>query len=140
MATARTLANEGYFVYGVYNSNETEAEKLKKELGNMEIFQCDFSNRTNTLSLISKLKDIKFYGLVNCAGIFIGTDFENLDMKTWENTFEVNLHTPLLLSQGLKDNIEDGGAIVNISSTDGMTGAVAGIAYSASKAALINLT
>ena len=139
-ATAKALVNEGYFVYGVYNTNKSEAEKLKKELDNVEIFQCDFSKRENTLSLISKLKDVKLYGIVNSAGVFLDIDFDNLDMKAWENTFEINVHTPLLLSQGLKDNLEDGGAIVNISSTDGMVGSVAGMAYASSKASLINLT
>lgn len=139
-ATAKVLVDEGYFIYGVYNTNKSEAEKLKKELNSIEIFQCDFSKRENTLSLISKLKDIKFYGIVNSAGVFFDIDFDNFDMKAWEDTFEVNVHTPLLLSQGLKDNLEDGGAIVNISSTDEMVGSIAGMAYSSNKASLINLT
>lgn len=139
-ATAKVLVGKGYFVYGVYNTNETEAEKLKKELGNVEIFQCDFSDRDNTLSLISKVKNVKFHGIVNSAGVFLDIDFDNFDMKAWEDTFEINVHAPLLLAQGLKDNLNDGGAIVNISSTDGMVGATAGMAYSASKASLINLT
>jgi len=139
-ATARALVDDGYFVYGIFHTNKTEAENLKKELGEVEIFQCDFSNRDNTFSLISKLKDVRFYGIVNCAGVFLDIDFDNLDMKVWEETFEINVHAPLLLSQGLKDNIEDGGAIVNISSTDGMVGSVAGMAYASSKASLINLT
>ncbi|MFH1827067.1 MAG: SDR family NAD(P)-dependent oxidoreductase, partial [bacterium] len=60
-ATAKVLVDEGYFVYGVYNTNEnkSKAEKMKKELKNVEFFQCDFSERKNTLSLISKLKDVK---------------------------------------------------------------------------------
>lgn len=139
-ATARVLVDEGYFVYGVYNTNKPEAEKIKKELKNVEVFQCDFSERKNTLSLISKLKDVKFYGIVNCAGVFLDIDFDNFDMKAWEDTFEVNVHTPLLLVQKLKNNLEDGGSIVNISSTDGMVGSTSGVAYAASKATLINLT
>ena len=139
-ATTKMLVDEGYFVYGVYNTNKSEAEKIKKELNNVEIFQCDFSNRDNTLSLVSKLKDIKFYGIVNSAGVFLDIDFDNFDIKAWEDTFEVNVHTPLLLVQGLKNSLEDGGSIVNISSTDGMVGSALGIAYAASKAALINLT
>lgn len=137
---ARVLVEEGYFIFGVYNTNKTEVEKLKKELGNIKLFQCDFSKRKNTLSLISKLQKIKFYGIVNSAGIFLDIDFDNFDMKVWEDTFEVNVHTPLLLAQGLKNNLENGGSIVNISSTDGMVGSMSGMAYSSSKASLINLT
>lgn len=62
------IANEGYFVYGVYNTNKSEAEKIKKEL--------------------------KF------------------DMKAWEDTFEINVHAPLLFAQKLKNNLEDIGLVM----------------------------
>lgn len=139
-ATAKLLVEEGYFVYGVYNTNQKEAQKLKMELKNIEIFQCDFSNEKNTRQLISDLKDVPLHGIVNSAGVFLPADFEDLDIKNWRKTFEVDLVAPLLIVQGLKENIQDGGSIVNISSTDAMVGAVSGMAYSASKAALINLT
>ena len=139
-ATSKVLVDEGYFVYGVYNTNKAEAEKLKKDLHNIEIFQCDFADRKNTLSLIEKIKSVKFNGIVNSAGVFLDIDFENFDMKVWEDSFEINVHAPLLISQGLKDSIVEGGSIVNISSTDGMVGSVAGMAYSSSKASMINLT
>ncbi len=61
-------------------------------------------------------------------------------METWDKTFEVNVNAPLLIAHTLRNNISGGGVIINISSTDGLNGAVASIAYSASKAALINLT
>jgi len=139
-ATAKLLVKEGLFVYGVYNTNKEKAEKLKKELKNIEIFQCDFSKREDTKALIQKLKDVRLQGIVNSAAVFIPADFEDFDMGVWEKTFEINLNAPLLLIQGLKNNIEKSASIVNISSTDGMIGAVSGIAYAASKAALINLS
>jgi len=139
-AVAKLLVNEGYFVYGVYNSNKPQAENLKKALKNIEILQCDFTNRDKTLELIKKLKNVRLNGIVNSAGVFLPIDFESFDMSLWEKTFEINLNAPLLLVQGLRNNLEEGAAIVNIASTDGMVGAVSGIAYAATKAALINLT
>ncbi len=139
-AIAQLLVKEGYFVYGIYNTEKEEAEKLKNELKNLEIFQCDFNNRENTKSLIQTLSKFHFNGIVNSAGVFISIDFNNFDMKEWDKTFEINLNTPLLLIEGLKANLEEGTSIVNISSIDGLTGAITGIAYSATKAALINLT
>lgn len=139
-ATARLLVNEGYFVYGVYNSNANEAQKIKEELKNIEMLQCDFSKRVETLRLTEKLKDIRFHGVVNSAGIFLPIDFEDFDIDLWDKSFEINLNAALLLVHSLKDNIDEGGSIVNIASTDGMIGAVSGIAYAATKAALINLT
>lgn len=139
-ATARLLVDEGYFVYGVYNTHKDDAEKLKREIKNVEIFQCDFSDRKNTERLIKQLKGLSFHGIVNSAGVFFPIDFENFEMEIWEKTFEVNVNAPLLLVHGLKDQLENGASIVNISSTDGMVGSISGLAYSASKAALINLT
>jgi 3-oxoacyl-[acyl-carrier protein] reductase len=46
----------------------------------------------------------------------------------------------MLLTQGLQGNLKDGGAIVNIASTDGLIGSFSSMAYSVSKAALLNLT
>ena len=140
MATAKTLSKEGYRVIGIYNANQESAERLKKEFENVEIFACDFSKREQTLTLVDTLKYYSFCGIANCAGVFLGIDFQQFDMEIWRQTFEVNVHAPLLLVQGLKGNIEDGGSIVNIASTDGMVGSEVGLAYSASKAALINLT
>lgn len=139
-ATAQLLVKEGYFVYGVYNTEKEEAEKLKKELKNLEIFQCDFSDRKNTKVLIKTLSKFHFSGIVNSTGVFIPINFNNFDYKEWDKVLEINLTTPLLLIEGLKNNLEEGASIVNISSTDGMIGSISGIAYSASKAALINLT
>lgn len=139
-ATARLLVQKGYFVYGVYNTNKTEADKLTNELKNVKMFQCDFSNRHNTEHLVKELSGVMFDGVVNSAGVFVPIDFNNLKMADWDKTMEVNFTTPLLLVHGLKGQLADGASIVNISSIDGMVGGIDGIAYAASKAALLNLT
>jgi len=139
-ATTRLLVQKGYFVYGVYNTNKTEAVKLVEELKNIKIFQCDFSNRRNTALLLKELSEVTFDGIVNSAGVFIPIEFNVLNMQDWDKTVEINFTTPLLIVHGLKDQLADGASIVNISSIDGMIGSVTGIAYAASKAALLNLT
>jgi NAD(P)-dependent dehydrogenase (short-subunit alcohol dehydrogenase family) len=139
-AVAQLLMKEGYFVYGIYNTEQEEAERLKAEIKNIEIFQCDFALRENVRSLIEKLRQFRFHGIVNSAGIFIPIEFDKFDASLWDKTFEINLVAPLLLAEGLKNNLEKDASVVNISSTDGMTGGITGIAYSASKAALINLS
>lgn len=139
-AIAKLLVEEGYFVYGVYNSNEEEANSIKKELKNIEVIQCDFSERKNLDELISKIKDVKFSGIVNSAGVFLPMDFEKFDLETWDKTFQINLHTPMILVNALKNNMEKDASIVNISSIDGFIGGVSGLAYAATKAGLINLT
>jgi 3-oxoacyl-[acyl-carrier protein] reductase len=139
-AIARQLISDGFMLYGTYNTGELEAKELKDQLKNLEIFQVDFSKRSNTLGLIESLRAIEFDAIVNNAGIFQPENFNDFDFNAWDATFEVNLNAPLLLSLKLKDNLRDGGTILNIASTDGLTGSFNSIAYAASKAALISIT
>src|SRR5258706_13207523 len=139
-AIARKLVDDGYFVHGTYNTSEKEANKLRDELKNIELHQVDFSERKQTVTLIEKLKDVKLDALVNNAGIIEFEAFDKLSYDIWDKVFEVNLHAPFIFSHGFRNNFNKGAAIVNITSTDGMTGAYVRMSYSASKAALINLT
>jgi len=134
------LVRDGYFVYGTYNTGHAEAAEVKDKLGQVEVFQVDLKDRSQTLNLIEKLRVHKFDAIVNNAGMIEFEDFSNFDMSIWDNTFEVNVTSTLLLCVKLQDCINDGGAIVNISSADGLIGSFASMSYSASKAALINLT
>ena len=139
-AICEQLVSEGYFVYGTYNTGEKEAREVKSRLKKVEILQADFRHREQVMELLKKLKDVKLDAIVNNAGTFGGEDFEDFDFAIWDDTLAVNLTTPLLISLKLQDNIKEGGAIVNIASTDGFIGSFASMAYAASKAALMNVT
>lgn len=140
-AICQLLASEGFKVYGTYNNGVDEAKSLKKELGDqVELYQVNFTERQQTIAFIAKLNRVHFDAIVNNAGMIEFEEFDNFDFGIWDRTLEVNLTTPLLIAQGLRNNIRNGGAIVNIASTDGMTGTFASMSYAASKAALINLT
>lgn len=130
----------GYFIYGVYNTNKEAADKLINESENIKVFQCDFSDSNNILKLIEELKGVKFHGIVNSAGVFLEDNFQDANTTTWDKTFAINVKAPLILLNGLRNQIETGGSIVNISSTDASVGSIVGMSYSASKAALISLT
>jgi NAD(P)-dependent dehydrogenase (short-subunit alcohol dehydrogenase family) len=79
--------------------------------------------------------------LVNNAGISLGTDILTIDETTWDLNIAVVLKSVYLCSKALLPNmIANGkGVIVNISSVNGLTG-IGEEAYSAAKAAVINLT
>ena len=139
-ATAELLLSRGYNVHGTYNQSKTEAEELASKYPNLSFHQADFTNPSAVDALLTKLKDIKFNGLVNNAGIFEMDGFDDWDFDLWRAVFEVNLIAPIRITMALRDQIVPGGAIVNISSLDGMVGSFHSMAYSASKAALINLT
>lgn len=141
-AICRKLIADGYKVYGTYNTGKENAQKLQQRYGvnKLEIYQANFADRTQTLRLIESLKGIQFDVLVNNAGMIEFEQFDEFDYGIWDRTLEVNLTAPLIFSQKLSRQMRRGGVIVNIASTDGMIGSFSSISYSASKAALINLS
>ncbi len=81
--------------------------------------------------------------LVNNAGVIQTRGIAETSLEEWERTFRVNVTGAFLVTQKLLPLLEraEWASIVNISSIAGVTGNVlAGIAYSASKAALIGFT
>lgn len=140
-AVARTLLARGFDVHGTYRSDEAAASALRDEFpGRVHIYHADLSTRQGVLDLCGRLGHLEVSALVNNAGIVLFEDFEHFDLDQWDRTLEVNLSAPLILSQFFLSRMAPGGALVNVASTDGLTGTFATLAYAASKAALINLT
>jgi NAD(P)-dependent dehydrogenase (short-subunit alcohol dehydrogenase family) len=135
------LIEEGYFVYGTYNTGDNEAKELREKFKkSLKLYKVDFSSRKKTLSFLNKLTEIEFDAIVNNAGTFFEEEFNNYELSGWDEVIEVNLTTPMIICVKLYHNVKEGGAIVNISSTDGYTGSFGSMSYSASKAGLSNLT
>lgn len=139
-AICRRLLNEGYMVCGTYNSGRKEAEALAAEYEALEVLQADFTDRVQVRALVKSMAGRPLDAIVNNAGALDMQAFSRFDFDQWASVFEVNLHTPVFLTTALAGQMRDGGAIVNIASTDGFIGSFSSMAYSASKAALINVT
>jgi meso-butanediol dehydrogenase / (S,S)-butanediol dehydrogenase / diacetyl reductase len=79
--------------------------------------------------------------LVNNAGISLGSDILTIDEEVWDLNIAVVLKSVYLCSKAILPNMlaNRQGAIINISSVNGLTG-IGEEAYSAAKAAVINLT
>ena len=141
-AITKRLIKDGYYVYAVYHSDDSTAKEYYDENpDNVEFIQCDLTDRKAVSKLISDLSGIALNAIINNAGAFSGEeDIDNYDMDTWDSVFAVNVDAPLMLSVGLKPNLEKNSVIINMVSTDGLKGSFSSMAYAASKAALINLT
>lgn len=141
-AVTQQLIKDGYFVYAIYHSEESTAKEYYDNYpDNVEFIQCDLADRESISHLIERFSGITINAIINNAGAFSGgEDIENYDMDTWDSVFAVNVNAPLMLSVGLKPNMEKGSVIINMVSTDGLKGSFSSMAYAASKAALINLT
>jgi NAD(P)-dependent dehydrogenase (short-subunit alcohol dehydrogenase family) len=136
---AERLAAGGRHVIGVYNTGSDEAHQLAADNG-IEVIQADLSDRAQTERLTSELAHRPIGGLINNAGIIEFEVFDEFSMEVWDRTFEVNVNAPLLLSKAVAPQMVEGGAIVNIASTDAYVGSFSSIAYSASKAAMLSIT
>ena len=138
---ALRLAEEGFVVHGSYNSDEAGAAAVQAKFpGRIVIYHADFARRESTLAFCSALADLRVDAVVNNAGMVNFEQFDEFDFGIWDKTLEVNLTTPLILAQFFCSRFRPGGGLVNIASTDGLTGTFASLSYAASKAALINLT
>ena len=140
-AIARRLLQDGYEVHGSYNTDREGAEQLKQDFpDHAYIYHADFSSRDGSVGFCQQLAHLRVDAVVNNAGVVMFEDFGNFDFSIWDTTLEVNLTTPLLLAQFFFSRMNDGGALVNVASTDGMTGTFASLSYAASKAGLLTLT
>ncbi|MFD3425315.1 SDR family NAD(P)-dependent oxidoreductase [Nocardia fluminea] len=139
-AIAESLLEAGANVYGTYNTGIEEAEQLV-DLGVSKMIQVDFSDREGTAKVLTELGEAAaFDGIINNAGIIEFDRWDELTLESWDRVFDVNLRAALATTKILSESMPKGGSIVNIASTDGLTGSYSSISYSSSKAALINLT
>jgi len=136
------LLGRGATVIGVYNTAAEEARELAQEFpGTFKTLQADLTDSASTDSLArALLGEGQLHGLVNNAGAIDFRKWNDFSVDEWRKIFAVNVDAPVRLIHTLRASFARGASIVNIASTDGMTGSFGSIAYSASKAALLNVT
>jgi NAD(P)-dependent dehydrogenase (short-subunit alcohol dehydrogenase family) len=141
-ATAELLSNEGFYIYGIYHAASDDViTECKRLFPQSTLIKADLSDRNQVETLITQLKDVELYGIVNNAGVYIPENFKSYDMTVWDKVLQLHVTTPLMLASQLQSNLVEGGAIVNIASIYGAVfGGFSGVVYATSKAALSNLT
>lgn len=139
-AIAARLLDEGWAVIGVFRANVKAAKELRARHGSdLELVEADLASAEGVQRVIEAASTYEIGALINNAGVI---EFEGhaYDRELWARTFAVNLHAPVELTLALADRFPSGGTIVNVSSTDALRGSYGSSAYSASKAALLNVT
>lgn len=141
-ATATRIVAEGGRVIGA-DLAEDRLREVAEEVG--ERFEPLAGNITEqaVVDRIVEQAGPQLWGLVNNAGIM--DDFlmaGEVDDATWDRVFAVNVTAvmrltraaiPVMLANGV-------GSIVNVASEGGLRGSAAGVAYTASKHAVIGMT
>lgn len=146
LSISKTLATNNNRLILIYNKHKKEISTLQKQCKNAEIiiFQCDLTNETAVKALVEEI--IKKYKridcLVNCAGVSTYSQIQDIKEKDYNFIFDNNLKSVFNITSKVSKYMikEQFGRIVNISSMWGVVGASMESLYSASKAAINNLT
>lgn len=143
--TSIALANLGHKVLAIAR-NKVQLDELAASTskGTIIPFPADLSSPADRARLKNEFEKWKnINGLVNNAAVLQNKDFDSLTVEDWRTHFELNLFSIVALIKMIKPHLANESHIVNIGSMGGFQGSVKfpGLsAYSASKAALANLT
>ena len=147
-ATALLFAREGATVVG----NDLDAGRLEEVTdeavaagGKMIGLAGNIAERDSAEALIQRAIDEfgQLDVLVNNAGIMdLMEGVANFSDETYQRVFGVNVYGPFVTSRAAVRHMKERGkgAIVNVASVAGVTGAAAGAVYTASKHALVGLS
>lgn len=137
---AKSLKENGYYVYGLDVRDDFDYKCDRFIRFNIDEFVSDSSYRIKFTEIFNQLVP-KLDLLVNNAAVQRLGALEDLKIDDWNETLNVNLTGPLLLSKlFLKRLQESNGSIINIGSIHERLTKKAFIAYATSKSALIGLT
>lgn len=150
-AVVLALARAGYAVAVNYNSSEAaardtaaEAEKLGAQV---LLVKCDVSDEPGVRGMLKRVgeKFGRLDALVNNAGTTASMklrDLESLSLEEWDRVFAVNVRGLFQVTRAALPWLRKGErpCIVNTASIVGLRPGPQPLPYSASKAAIINLT
>ncbi len=143
-AISELFYENGYNVAVNYNNSIREAEELQKKLPGILILKGDVSNEDDVRGMIDDT--IRHFGkidvLINNAGLCISSLVTDITGEQWDELFNINVKGTFLCTKYAAKNMihNHSGAIINISSIWGVSGASCESCYSASKGAVIAFT
>lgn len=148
-AIALSLAQEGWRVALHYGRDRAAAEETRKIMGDRAsgLYGADLEKRGAAQSLFEAVdRDGPLDAVVNNAGVYLPLSWLDCTEAQFEanyaKTFAVNWDSPLRLCFAASRAFASrgGGKVLNVASRVGFRGEAGAALYSASKAALINLT
>lgn len=149
-ASAKVLAEKGYSIIAVYNSNLIGAQETKQLVENAGseclLVKADLTDKEQVQVLVDQ--SIDAFGqidvLVNNAGAAIKrSSFLEIDEELWQKTYDVNVKSVFLASQAVLKHMvpRKTGRIINISSVAARLGGPGeSIHYASAKGAVNTLT
>lgn len=148
-AIALRLGEAGWNVAVHYTQHESDARSVVDALGDRAAgcYRADLAERDSPKTLwTATLADGPLHALVNNAGVYLPMRVLDAGDEAFEanlaRTFAINWEAPLRLTRLAVRHFaaHGGGKVLNVASRVGFRGEAGAAMYSASKAALINLT
>jgi NAD(P)-dependent dehydrogenase (short-subunit alcohol dehydrogenase family) len=143
-ATALRFVKEGARVV-VHGRNPEKLAGLAREVpGLVACLQADVADPLAVAHAFETLMHLtgRLDVLVNNAGISFQRPFLQISRQDWDQIMQINLSGAFYVAQQAARIMQagDGGVILNMASTNGLTGYARHSTYNTSKAGLINLT
>lgn len=145
-AIARTLAREGASVLCT-DRDATRAERTASTItaggGTAAAFQADVADPAQCEAQVAET--VRRYGridiVVNSAGVALHKLALDTSLDDWERVLRINLTGSFLTSKAAARHMvgQGGGRIIQLGSISGQRGNMGGIAYGASKAAVMHM-
>lgn len=144
-AIASGLAEHGADIITISSGIEpgSEIERVVTGFGRkFASHKCDFKSREQTVEICKKLESERIDILVNNSGVVNRADFLQHSDELWDETIEVDLTAPFLITRAVsKQMVERGyGKIIFIGSIWTFLGGKNVISYTAAKTAIAGLT
>ncbi len=144
-AIVRSLAQAGAKVFFTYSSDVKAAQALEEQYNQSEVrvhaIQANFTSETDLGRLLEQMADEPIDYLVNNAGMLRDGPLYKMPDADWRDVLQVNLHALFTVTKKLIPVLAPkAGAIVNISSVSGISGAAGQVNYSTAKAGVHGFT
>lgn len=141
---AKSLSQKGYQIIANYNKSVEQAQKLREENINIDIYKADVSNREEVHKMVKYIikKYHKIDILINNAGISESKVFTDVTDQDWNNMINNNLYSAFCTTQEVLEEMikRKEGCIINISSIWGIVGSSCETIYSITKAGIDAMT
>ena len=146
-AIAAALAGRGMRIAIHYNSSDTGARELQREIaaqgGEADCFAADLTDAEAARALPAAV--VGRFGaldvLVNSAAVMRNLSFEETTVAQWNETIDLNLRSVFFCTQGAAEALRAaGGKVINIADLAGLEPWPAYAAHSVSKAGVVMLT
>jgi len=142
-ALAEMFSKEGSKLILV-GRNKDKLQELQKNIDNSEIYVCDFADPRQITRVTEQIiKDFPIINVVvNCGGIGVYKDLEQVESKDLEDSFKINVEAPYFLSKGLLTALkqDENSRVINIGSGAGVMPMAGRSVYCATKFALRGMT